>query len=123
MSRQLYQENIIEHYRNPSHTTSIELPTHEAEMVNYSCGDEIKIKLRINNGIIEDIEHDTVGCAIAVASTSILSEHLINKPLKEVEGLDIDSMQEIIGIDISPSRSKCLLLGLEAIRKSLRENK
>lgn len=113
---QLYRQNIIDHYKNPRHTEVIKRTTHSSEASNITCGDETKIWLNIEDGIIKEIKHETRGCALSIAGISILSEYVIGKKFEEIKSLDSKKFEKIIGIEVSPSRLKCILLGLEAIK-------
>jgi len=117
MNDQLYQELIIEHYRNPHNIADIKKITHQSELANYSCGDEIKVKLHIQNNKIKEIQHETVGCAIAVAGISIISDELIGKTLKEIQELNQEDIEAMLGIQVTPARSKCLMRGIQAVKK------
>jgi len=119
MNNQIYREVILEHYHNPHNIENIKHHTHQSRLVNYSCGDEINLKLLIENDKIKEVQHDTRGCAIAIASASILSDHIKNKSLDYIEDIDQDTMLELVAIKVTPSRLKCLLLPLEAVKKAL----
>ena len=67
------------------------------------------------------MKHETDGCAICTAATSILSEEIKGKTAEEVEGLDRDWMLEKLGVEISPMRMKCAMLGLKTAQKAFEE--
>src|SRR4051794_29935369 len=82
----LYSEIILDHYKQPRNTGKLDQPTHQAVEVNSFCGDAISVQLLIANykpclpaGRLQEIKYQATGCAISVASASILSEYLIGK--------------------------------------------
>jgi len=75
--------------------------------------------VEVENGKISDIKHETDGCAICTAGVSIISDDLKGKKIEDVEQLDRDWMVDTLGIDISPMRMKCAVLGLKTVQKAL----
>ena len=85
---QRYSEVIIEHSQFPRHHGSIENPTHEGNGENPFCGDRIKLQFSVNDdGLIEKAAVETVGCAISIASASMLATHLHGLSLSQAEEL------------------------------------
>lgn len=85
---QRYSEIIIEHSQFPRHHGSIESPTHEGNGENPFCGDRIKLQFSVNaDGLIEKAVVETVGCAISIASASMLATHLHGLSLQQAEDL------------------------------------
>ena len=80
----LYQEIILDHYRHPRHAGSVSDEDLLVEEENPTCGDQIRLTAAVENGIVADIRYEAHGCAISMASSSMMSEELIGKP---VEGL------------------------------------
>lgn len=120
-SDQVYKEFILENYKNPQNAGEIEKPTANAKVANYSCGDEISVSVLIENEKIADIRHKTTGCAISVAGASITTALVKGMTEKEILKLDKKDILEEMGIELTPSRLKCALLALEAIKKALTE--
>ncbi|MBN1331345.1 iron-sulfur cluster assembly scaffold protein [Candidatus Dojkabacteria bacterium] len=119
MNDQISRQNLIDHYKNPRNVGVLKKATNTVECSNVTCGDEVKVSLLIKAGKIEEIRHESAGCVMSVAGISILSEELIGMEVEKVKKLDKDALQEILGIEITPSRLKCAMLGLEAIKKAL----
>jgi nitrogen fixation protein NifU and related proteins len=116
----IYQQNIVDHYKNPRNTGIIEHADFVVYEVNTLCGDGLKffIKLDEKKERIEDIKFEGEGCAISQASASMLTE--------EVKGMTLEKMKktvnkefilEMLGIEVNPSRLKCALLSLECLKK------
>ncbi len=119
MSFNVYQEQILDLYKNPLNKGIIENPTHEYEKNNPLCGDEIKIQLLIKNNKINDVKFNGVGCAISMASASLLTNKLKSLTVEEANSLNKDDILELIHITLSPVRLKCALLSLDVLRGAL----
>lgn len=116
----LYREWILEHYKNPQNFGE-PLPdaTHTFEDGNPSCGDHLSLQLKVHNGQIEDLRFQGQGCAISIASASILSEHVKGKTVDEVRNLDKEAFLKLLGISLSPIRLKCALLSFKVLKAAL----
>ena len=117
----MYRDEILDLYKNPLNAGKIEGADIAEEGDNPSCGDRLKIYAEIERGKLTEVRHETDACAICTAATSILTEEATGLETNEVKNLDSDWMVEKLGIDISPMRMKCALLGLETLQKGLRE--
>lgn len=117
MSDSIYRANLLDHYEHPRHYGSLDHPTHRAEGANLSCGDEIVITTTIDkNGIITDVAFTARACVVCTASSSLLLESAVGKPLKEVLATTTDEIVTNVGIELSPVRLKCALLPLETLK-------
>jgi nitrogen fixation NifU-like protein len=117
----LYHDFILDHYRNPRNSGSLENATHQADVKNPTCGDTLHMDIRVNRGNISDIRFTGSGCAISQASASILSEYIRGKSLAEALALDIPTVLGLLGVTLSPGRLKCGLLSLEVLKRSLND--
>jgi nitrogen fixation NifU-like protein len=115
----IYQEIILEHYRHPQNATPLENPTGTVSVDNPLCGDRITMMIREEDGRIQEVGYEASGCAISIASASILSEHIKGKTKEEVQNLDNNDIVSLLGIELSPNRLKCALLPLESVKKAL----
>ena len=85
---QRYSDVIIEHSQFPRHHGTLDKPTHEGHGENPFCGDRIKLQLSVSNeGLIEQAAVESVGCAISIASASLLATHLHGLSLQQAEEL------------------------------------
>ncbi|RZS82789.1 nitrogen fixation NifU-like protein [Motilibacter rhizosphaerae] len=126
----LYQDVILDHYRNPRHAGLREPFTTEAHHVNPTCGDEVTLRVRLSadGATVEDVSYSGEGCSISQASTSVLSELVVGQPVEEgLRALDAfqamlareaEPDEELLGDGIAfvgvarfPARVKCALLG------------
>jgi nitrogen fixation NifU-like protein len=117
MSDELYRDYILEHYKSPHHFGSLEQHDLEAHDVNPLCGDELKVQIAVDeNGVITDIAFEGTGCAISQASASIASDEYIGMKVDDVPQLKHEWIEDLLGIDISPTRKKCAQLNLKVMR-------
>jgi nitrogen fixation NifU-like protein len=131
----LYQEVILDHYKNPQNkklSTTYDAQVHH---VNPSCGDEIDLNITIKDGAVASITWDGVGCSISQASVSILTDLLIGKSIADAYEIydefvalmqskgtitgDEDLLEDAValaGVSKYPARIKCALLGWMAFK-------
>jgi nitrogen fixation NifU-like protein len=137
-AEQLYQEMVVEHKRAPRHFGTLAAPTHEARGHNPQCGDDVDVQLRLENGRIADIAFDGQGCAICIASASMMTEAVIGRDIEtaralqqrfravltgqaEPEGAQLGKLVSLAGVSRYPSRIKCALLGWHALMHAIGE--
>lgn len=119
MEDQLYREIILEHYKNPLNYGVISNPDFEVTDSNPLCGDEIRITGNIDSGAISGIKFESEGCAISKAAASIMTEFFLGKKVKEVIKIRPEDFLVLLEINLSPSRTKCALLGYSTLKKAL----
>jgi len=126
----LYQEIILDHYRAPHHAGLREPFDAEVHHVNPTCGDEVTLRVRVADGVIDDVSYDAEGCSISQASVSVLTDLLIGKKVDDALEVhqefltlmhgrgqvepDEDVLEDGIafaGVAKFPGRIKCALLG------------
>jgi len=112
----LYKELILEHYQHPIHKGKV-VDGVEANEVNMSCGDSLKISVKIEKGIIVDAKFEGGGCAISMAAVDMLLDFVIGKKLSEVKKMSGSEIEKMMGVELTPSRKKCAYLGLEVLKK------
>jgi len=109
----MYRQQILDHYKNPRNYGELEDPdfTHVGE--NPSCGDTIQMDVQLDDAgeTVEAVRFTGDGCAISMASASMLSERLHGMAVDDLDALDTDDVTEMLGVDISPMRVKCAVLG------------
>ncbi|MFB6213456.1 MAG: iron-sulfur cluster assembly scaffold protein [Candidatus Nanohaloarchaea archaeon] len=114
----MYREEILDHYRNPRNSGRLE-DAFDAEGENPSCGDHTHVYVEVEKGKVNQVRHETDGCAISTAAMSVLSEELEGMDVDQVKELDREWMVEKLGIDVSPMRVKCAVLGLKTVQEAL----
>ena len=116
----LYSEKVMEHFRNPRNVCVIEDANGIGEVGNAKCGDIMKMYLKIENDIIQDVKFETVGCGSAIASSSMATELIKGKPVAEAEKLTNQAVAE--ALDGLPAyKMHCSVLAEEAIHAALED--
>jgi nitrogen fixation protein NifU and related proteins len=125
----LYQEIILDHYKNPHHKGLRDPFETEVHHVNPTCGDEVTLRVHLADGKVADVSYDSVGCSISQASASVMTDLVIGKPIDEAMSIhesfltlmqgrgnvepDEDVLEDGIafaGVAKFPARVKCALL-------------
>lgn len=119
----LYQDLILDHYRNPRNQGELKNHTHTAQANNPTCGDKLGMQILVKDDTIADVRFSGSGCAISQASASLLTEYVKGKPVSEALTLEPKKVLEILGVTLSPARLKCGLLSLETLKKTLTHKK
>lgn len=124
MNNQLYQQEILEHYRHPQNFGRLKKPTLQSKKINELCGDEITIQLRLNKKEkIVGVRFQGSGCALSIASASLFTESLKGKTLAQIKKIKPKQVLKSLGVRIGPARKKCVLLPYDALQKALSGNK
>mgnify|MGYP001597741147 FL=1 len=119
MNSDMYIHEIIELYKNPNNFGELNNFTHEYHEFNQICGDEIIVQLIIGNEKVKDIKFNGAGCAISIASASLVTEKVKDMSIEDIKKLNVEDVKKLLGIEISPGRVKCATLALEAIKRSV----
>jgi nitrogen fixation NifU-like protein len=131
----MYQEIILDHYRNPHHKGLRDPFDAEVHHVNPTCGDEVTLRVTLKDvggeQTVEDVSYDSLGCSISQASASVMSDLVIGQPVEQAmkigdaflelmqsKGADSEPDEDVLedavafaGVSKYPSRIKCALLG------------
>ena len=118
---ELYRENILDHFRHPHNFGAMEATITHREF-NPLCGDDIQLFLRIDQDKITDAHFAGSGCAISVASASMLTDKIKGMTLDQAKQLRREEVLEMLGVDLGVVRMKCGLLSLKVLLKGLGEN-
>lgn len=116
-------EYILDHYKNPRNFGTIDDADLSYEEGIPSCGDVIRLDLKIRDNILDDVKFSGTGCAISQASVSILTENVTGKEVGEIISFTDQDMLKALGGQVSPIRFKCALLGLSVLKKALNGQK
>ena len=128
--RSLYQDVILDHSRNPRNSGELEPRSHEANGNNPLCGDKVRVYMQVGNGKIDDIRFAAKGCAISVASASMMTELIKGTEIEEARATferfheivtrkgdisddeleALDKLATLIGVREFPMRVKCATL-------------
>lgn len=115
----IYQDIILDHYNFPRNKGKLQNPTHAVDLTNPLCGDKIQMEVEAKDGKVVEIGFTGEGCAISIASASMVTEYAKGKTIQELLKLDKDFVLELLGIELTPNRLKCALLSLEALHKTI----
>ena len=121
MHDEMYQENILDHYKHPHNKRVVSCAGVEAETRNASCGDYATLQMCFDDtGHISDIAFQGEGCAISQAALSMLTDTLKGKTLNQLKLLSPGDIYTMLGVPVSPGRVNCALLGYAALQKILK---
>jgi len=120
MSNSDYNKNVMEHFRNPRNMGEMDSPDAEATVGNPSCGDVMKIAIRVSDNKIEDIKFQTMGCAAAIATSSMLTELAKGKSLDEAGKITSRDVSIALG-ELPPIKEHCSNLAAGALKKAIEE--
>ena len=126
----MYQEIILDHYRSPHHKGLREPFDAEVHHVNPTCGDEVTLRVKVRDGVVQDVSYDSLGCSISQASVSVMTDLVVGRSfadaskaydeflaLMQSKGAiepDEDVLEDAVafaGVSKFPARIKCALLG------------
>ena len=112
----IYEEDILDHYENPSNYGTLEKPDISYKDDNPLCGDQIRMDLEVEDGVIKDVRFCGHGCTISQAAASMLTEEVKGQALEDVKKLTKDDILKMLGIPLGPVRLKCGLLALKVLK-------
>ena len=113
----LYREKILDHYKNPRNFVGDKPPYRSTHGENPSCGDSITMSADIKDNKIADIKFGGEGCAIAIASASMLTEKVKGMKITKVADIDFEDIEKMLEIKVHPSRERCAMLPLTVLKK------
>jgi len=120
MNDLIYREIILDHYKNPRNFGSIDDADAAMEESNVTCGDKVKYFVKVKDGTITDIKFAGRGCAISMASSSILTELAKGKLVDDVLKMTKEDLLENLGNPVlGPNRIKCALLPFKVLKSTL----
>ena len=117
----MYQDVILDHYRNPRRWGRLSLVTFSHTGENTSCGDELTFDLRLaeDGETIEEVAFTGEGCAISIASASLLAEELPGMTLSKVRNLDREDALVLLGTELTPMRVPCAVLAEKVVQDGI----
>ena len=134
----LYQEMILKHYRNARHRGELERPDVVVPMKNPTCGDDILLQVRFEDGRVADVRFTGHGCAISQAAASMMSERILGRSFDEIHALAgrfremvhgseeaardkvLGDLRALAGVAKLPARVKCAMLAWDALEEAER---
>ena len=117
---QMYQEQILDHYKNPRNAGVIGNATVHHHEKNPLCGDELDVYFLIDDDKnVADVKVQARGCAISTASASMMTDKVKGKNIEEINKMKKDDILEMLGIPISAVRLKCALLSMDTFKNAI----
>lgn len=115
----MYSRKVLDHFKNPRNQGKLEDANAVAQKGNPVCGDVMKIYLKIEDGVIKDAKFETLGCAAAIAVSSLLTEYIKGMTLEEAKKVTKDDIiREADGLP--PAKVHCSMLGIDAALAALK---
>jgi nitrogen fixation NifU-like protein len=112
----------MEHFKNPRNVGEIEDADGVGEVGNAACGDIMKIYLKVENGVIEDVKFQTFGCGSAIATSSMVTEMALGKTLEEAEEVTNKAVAEALD-GLPPMKMHCSNLAADALHAAIQDYK
>jgi nitrogen fixation NifU-like protein len=119
MSHELYSEFLLEHARTPQNNHVLNNPTYVVHVLNEGCADSLDLYLKVEKNVVINASFVGTLCALSTASSSLFTEFLKGKSLDELRLVTPGSVYSLLGVTITESRTRCVLLCYEALQKSL----
>jgi len=119
----LYRQQILDHYKHPHNFGHLESPDSSVTLYNTACGDKITIEVHVEKKgkkvFVTDIAFHGEGCAVSMASASMLTDDVKHKEKHEILALEKKDIMQYFEEELTPSRTKCALLPLEVLQKCI----
>ena len=135
----LYQHLILDHYRKPRNKGELQEATADVHMRNPTCGDEIRLQLQVQDGVISDVRFEGEGCSISQAAASMMTALVKGAPVSDALGIasrftammhgdpeaaadrTLKDLRALAGVARFPVRVKCALLGFDALQEAVKQ--
>ena len=114
----LYSQKVLDHFRNPHNQGEIADADAVGQEGNPTCGDVMKVYLKIEDNIIKDIKFETLGCAAAIAVSSAMTDMAKGLTVEEALQLTKDSIVNDLG-GLPPAKIHCSMLGVDALHQAI----
>ncbi len=118
----MYNEKVIEHFKNPKNVGEIEDADGVGEVGNPVCGDMMTFYIKVENNKLIDVKYKTFGCVAAIAVSSMISEMAIGKTIDEVLEISNKMVAEALG-GLPPNKYHCSNLGADALKAAIEDYK
>lgn len=116
----MYTEKVMDHFENPRNVGEIENPDGVGQVGNPTCGDIMKIYLRVKDNVIEDVKFKTFGCGAAIATSSMVTEMVKGKTLDEAMQISNKMVAEALD-GLPPQKMHCSNLAADALHAAIQD--
>ena len=118
----LYSKKVMDHFQNPHNMGVLKNPSGVGRVGNPVCGDLMELQIKVEKDKITDAKFQTFGCGAAIATSSIMTDMIIGKSLKEAQKVSNNSIVEALN-GLPPVKKHCSLLAEEALQKAIENYK
>ena len=116
----MYTQQVMDHFMNPRNVGEIENASGVGTVGNEKCGDIMRIFLKVEDGVIQDVKFKTFGCGAAIATSSIATELIKGKTLVDALALTNQAVMDALG-GLPPVKHHCSVLAEEAIKAAIED--
>jgi len=116
----MYSEKVMDHFRNPRNVGEIPDADGVGEIGNVSCGDIMKIFIKVEDDVIRDVKFQTFGCGSAIATSSMVTEMVKGKTLDEAEKITNKAVAEALD-GLPPEKMHCSNLAADALHEAIKD--
>jgi len=118
----IYSKKVLKHFKNPHNQGVIKNADAVGKVGNPTCGDVMKIYIKVKDNKIKDIKFETLGCAAAIAVSSALTDMVKGKTIDEALKVTKDEIVKDLG-GLPPVKVHCSMLGVEALHEAIKNLK
>ncbi len=115
-----YSDKVMEHFNNPRNVGTIENPDGVGKVGNPVCGDVMELQIKVDKDVIKDIKFRTFGCCAAIATSSMVTELVKDKPLAEAEKISKKTVSEALD-GLPPVKMHCSNLAADALKNAIED--
>lgn len=119
MTNTTYTKNVLDHFKNPRNQGEIKNPDAEATIGNPSCGDVLRLTIKLDKKKIQDIKFQTMGCAAAIATSSKLTELAKDKTIEQAKRITNTDVEKALG-KLPPIKKHCSNLAADVLKEALK---
>jgi nitrogen fixation NifU-like protein len=116
----MYSEKVMEHFRNPRNVGEVENPDGVGEVGNPTCGDMMRITIKVKKNAIDDVKFKTLGCGAAIATSSMLTELAKGKTLEEAENISRNDIADALD-GLPAAKMHCSVLAADGLKKAIED--
>jgi len=118
----MYSEKVMEHFKHPRNMGEMKDPDGVGVEGNPTCGDVMKLYIKVKNNKIADVKFQTLGCAAAIAVSSLLTELIVGKTIEQALKIKSEEIVRQLG-GLPPLKYHCSVLGLDALKMAIQDYK
>ena len=118
--RDLYQQDLLDHYQHPRNFGLLQEYDFVSPLYNPSCGDSVTFSGRVRDGVLLDITFEGKGCVLSVAMASKLTEHCKNMSCNDIAQLSEETVFLLLAMDLGFKRMQCGMLSIQALQKGVK---